>query len=343
MSSQFLSSTFRDQSVLITGGTGSFGKCMARRLLTEDLCKKVIIFSRDEWKQWEMRQSDPIFDHPKIRYFLGDVRDPERLLRAFNEVDVIIHAAALKQVPAAEYNPSEFIKTNVYGAMNVIDKAIESNVKQVIALSSDKSVNPINMYGATKLCADRLFIAANSYVGASGYPKLSVVRYGNVFGSRGSVIELWKRLLQEGAKELPVTDPRMTRFWITIEEAVDFVVACLGRMRGAEVFVPKLPSMRIQDLAEAMAPGVPLTITGIRAGEKMHEAMTTMEDAMHTREYDDHYIVIPDTYASNPEFLRGYMAGREGKLLPEGFVYSSDTNTDWLSAEKLRDMLKGLH
>lgn len=331
---------FKDKSILITGGTGSFGRAFARRLLSDDLCQKVIIFSRDEWKQWEMRQSEPIFNHPKIRYFLGDVRDSPRLARAFNEVNFVIHAAALKQVPAAEYNPSEFVKTNVQGAMNVIDEAINCGVEKVIALSTDKAVNPINLYGATKLCSDRLFVAGNSYVGAKGIPTLSVVRYGNVLGSRGSVIPYWKKMIQEGAASLPITDKRMTRFWITLEQSVDFVMDAFTRMRGGEIYVPKIPSMRIIDLAQALAPGVPHTYSGIREGEKLHELMIGIEDARHTLEFDDHFLIMPEIFRDNPETLSKFLVGRPGSLLPEDFSYGSNTNTQWLAVEELQKIIQ---
>ncbi|MCE5318930.1 MAG: SDR family NAD(P)-dependent oxidoreductase, partial [Parachlamydia sp.] len=247
-------SIFKNKSILITGGSGSFGKAFARRLLEEDECRRVIIFSRDELKQWEMRQSEPLFNSSKIRYFLGDVRDANRLERAFNDVHSIVHAAALKQVPAAEYNPSEFIKTNVLGAMNIIDAAIHCGVERIIALSTDKAVNPINLYGATKLCSDKVFIAGNSYVGSRGFPRFSVVRYGNVSGSRGSVIPHWVKLIKEGASSLPITDERMTRFWLTLDQAVSFVIKSFQEMRSGEIFVPKIPSLHIVDLAKAMAP-----------------------------------------------------------------------------------------
>lgn len=330
---------FKNKSILITGGTGSFGRTLARKLLAQSECHKVIIFSRDEWKQWEMRQSDPIFDHPKIRYFIGDVRDAGRLARAFNEVHFIVHAAALKQVPAAEYNPSEFVKTNVLGAMNVIDQAIDCAVEGVIALSTDKSVNPINLYGATKLCSDRLFVAGNAYVGARGFPKLAVVRYGNVLGSRGSVIPFWKKLLDSGAESLPITDKRMTRFWITLEQAVDFVIDSFNRMRGGEVFVPKIPSMRIEDLAEAMAPGIAHTYSGIREGEKLHELMIGVEDARHSFEYDTYYMIIPEIFSHNPDALKRFLQGRQGKQPPEDFCYASNTNTQWLTVDDLRKLI----
>lgn len=328
---------------MITGGTGSFGRTFARRLLEENECQKVIIFSRDEWKQWEMRQSDPIFNHPKIRYFLGDVRDASRLARAFKDVHFVIHAAALKQVPAAEYNPSEFVKTNVFGAMNIIDQAIDCGVEKVIALSTDKAANPINLYGATKLCSDKLFVAGNAYVGARGHPTFSVVRYGNVLGSRGSVIPLWKKMLQEGAMTLPVTDLRMTRFWITLEKSVDFVVQCFSLARGGEIFVPKIPSMKIIDLAHAVAPGMPLSVTGIREGEKVNELMIGAEDARHTLEFNNHYVIIPEIYTHNPQLLDKFLAGRPGKKLPEDFTYASDTNTEWLGVDDLRRLVNQIN
>lgn len=331
---------FKNKSILITGGTGSFGRKMAQKLLAESDCRKVVIFSRDEWKQWEMRQSLPIFDHPKIRYFLGDVRDANRLKRAFNEIDFVIHAAALKQVPAAEYNPSEFIKTNVNGAMNVIDEAINCRVEKVVALSTDKAVNPINLYGASKLCSDRLFIAANAYVGSSGKPRLSIVRYGNVLGSRGSVIPLWDNLIRSGAKALPITDERMTRFWITLDHAVDFVIQAFNDMRGGEIYVPKIPSLYLKDLASAMAPKLEKTYVGIREGEKLHELLVGQDDARHTYEYKDHYMIVPENYSCNPPFLEQYLEGRKGGKLPkEGFSFASDTNQRWLSLEELRRVL----
>ncbi len=326
---------FLNKSILITGGTGSFGRHMAHTLLEQDACQKVIIFSRDEWKQWEMRQSAPLFNHPKIRYFLGDVRDTSRMERAFNGVDIVIHAAALKQVPAAEYNPTEFVKTNVNGAINVIDAAINAGVKKVIALSSDKAVNPINLYGATKLCSDKIFVAGNAYVGARGYPNFSVVRYGNVLGSRGSLIPRWLEMIKKGATELPVTDERMTRFWLTFDHAVQFVANCAGHMQGGEIYIPKIPSMKIIDMAEAIAPGIKIKICGVRAGEKIHEMMLNAEDASHGVEYHDSFMILPYLFASDPILRERFLKGREGKPLPEGFAYTSDNNTDWLSKEKL--------
>jgi len=332
-------SIFKDQSILITGGTGSFGQAMARRLLTENQCRKVIILSRDEWKQWEMQNKDPIFRHPKIRLFLGDVRDLNRLMRAFRDVDYVIHAAALKQIPTAEINPSECIKTNVIGAMNVIDAAINSKVKKVIALSTDKAVNPANLYGATKLCSDKLFCAGNIYVGAPKTTELSVVRYGNVLGSRGSLVPYWKKLIAEGATSLPITDPRMTRFWITLDQAVDFVFRCFEDMTGGEIYVPKIPSMKILDLAQAMAPTLSHTFTGIRPGEKLHELMVSEEDARHTLEFPNAYMIIPESFYSDPALLKCFLNSRKGKPLEDNFAYRSDTNTEWLSSQDLQNFL----
>lgn len=332
-------SQFKDKTILITGGTGSFGRAMTKRLISDNGCKKVIILSRDEWKQWEMKQSEPLFSHPKMRYFLGDIRDVDRLKRAFNEVDFVIHAAALKQVPAAEYNPTEFVKTNVQGAMNVIDAAIHAGVERVIALSTDKAVNPINLYGATKLCSDKLFVAGNSYVGARGYPRFSVVRYGNVSGSRGSIIPFWKKLLAEGAESLPLTDTRMTRFWITLDQAVEFVINCFNEMRSSEIFVPKIPSIHLLDLVEAIAPGKRYTVCGIRDGEKLHELMISSDDARHTIEMKDHFIIIPEVFTHDLNLLAKFLDGREGKFTPEDFSYASNTNSQWLSIEELKALV----
>lgn len=333
-------SPFTNQTILITGGTGSFGRALTRHLLQENSCKKVIILSRDEWKQWEMRRSDPLFDTPKIRYFLGDVRDMQRLLRAFYEVDLIVHAAALKQVPAAEYNPSEFINTNINGAMNVINASIDCGVKKVIALSSDKAVNPINLYGATKLCSDKLFIAGNAYVGGRDYPKFAVVRYGNVAGSRGSIIPYWQQLIDQGAKTLPITDERMTRFWITLEETVQFVRYCFTQMRGGEIFVPKIPSINILDLAEAMAPHLAKEFCGIRPGEKLNELMISADDSRHTLELKDHYLITPELPQNNaiPK-LNSQNEIFPGTPVAADFTYASHTNTHWLSIEDIRRFL----
>lgn len=333
-------SPFKGKNVLITGGTGSFGRTFAKKLLQEDSCEKVIIFSRDEWKQWQIQQSEPIFSSAKARFFLGDIRDSERLERAFEDVDYIIHAAALKQVPAAEYNPSEFIKTNIMGAMNIINASINSGVEKIIALSTDKAVNPINLYGATKLCSDKLFVAGNVYVGAKREPKFSVVRYGNVLGSRGSVVPYWQKLIDDGAKELPITDTRMTRFWITLDQAVDFVIQSFSLMSGGEIFVPKIPSMKITDLGKAIAPDLPYKSMGIRPGEKLHELLISQEEARHTVECEDSYIIVPEFLAQTKELLSEFLGEKEAKQLPEGFYYSSEQNHEWLSTASLKDYLE---
>lgn len=328
----------KDKTVLITGGTGSFGQAMAKKLLQENLCAKVVIFSRDEWKQWEMQHSDPIFDHPNIRYFLGDVRDTQRLARAFREVHVVIHAAALKQVPAAEYNPSEFIKTNILGAMNVIDNAIERGVERVIALSTDKAVNPVNLYGATKLCSDKLFVAGNAYVGARGHPLFSAVRYGNVIGSRGSIVPLWKKMLEEGASFLSITDERMTRFWITLEQSVLFVLQCLEKMQGSEIFIPKIPSVNICDLADAVAPHLPKKISGIREGEKLHELLISSEESRYAFELDAYYVLLPPVHKRDLEERKKRLPSGAKPVLEE-FIYASNTNTEWLNSHDLKELI----
>jgi UDP-N-acetylglucosamine 4,6-dehydratase len=326
---------FRDKTVLITGGTGSFGKACAAKLLSDNIVGKVIIFSRDEWKQWHMRQSHPLFDHPKIRYFLGDIRDKDRLERAFHEVHYVIHAAALKQVPAAEYNPSEFIKTNVLGAMNIIDAAIDARVERVLALSTDKAVNPVNLYGATKLCSDKLILAANSYVGKRGIPTFSVVRYGNVLGSRGSLLPHWKELLDKGAKSLPITDVRMTRFWITLQQAVQFVIDSFEDIVGGEIFIPKSPSVRIIDLAKAFAPDIPYTLTGIRPGEKIHEVLLSQDDGRHAFDARDRYII------ASPVSGKAY-EHHKNKSTPilEDFILASNTNPLFIdSIEDIKELI----
>ncbi len=324
--------SFMEQTLLITGGTGSFGQHLAERVLKDGLFKKVIIFSRDEWKQSQMRERDPIFTHPKIRYFLGDVRDKERLQRAFQGVDVVIHAAALKQVPVAEYNPSEFVKTNILGAMNVVDAAIDQGVKLSLALSTDKAVGPNNLYGATKLCQDRIFIASNAYVGQRGYPLFAVTRYGNVAGTRGSVIPIWEKMIRDGVSSLPITDVRMTRFWITLDEAVNFVLKSLKRMQGGEIFVPKLPSVRLTDLKEAIAPHIKTEYVGLREGEKLHESLISEDEAHHTMEEKDCYTVLP--IKAFRDSLPAY--DKSQPPLPAGFAYRSDTNPDFLTTEQLK-------
>jgi len=318
-----------DKTILITGGTGSFGKQFVRRVLRDFQPRKLIVFSRDELKQFEMSQEFPESAESPIRYFLGDVRDKDRLLRAFDGVDVVVHAAALKQVPAAEYNPFEFIKTNILGAANIIDAAVDRNVKRVIALSTDKAASPINLYGATKLCSDKLFVAGNSYSGTHD-TRFGVVRYGNVVGSRGSVVPFF--LGRRGSGILPITDPRMTRFWITLEQGVAFVLKSLERMEGGELFIPKIPSMNIMDLARAIAPECRTEVVGIRRGEKLHEMMITEDDARMAWEFDDHYRITPRSDNGCAE------AG--GKRCPEGFAYSSETNTEWLTVEQLREMIE---
>ncbi|CAM3514008.1 UDP-N-acetylglucosamine 4,6-dehydratase (inverting) [Hydrogenibacillus schlegelii] len=322
-------SFLKEKTVLVTGGTGSFGQRFVATVLQESV-KKVIIFSRDELKQYEMAQS---FDDPRIRFFIGDVRDKERLYRAFDGVDIVVHAAALKQVPAAEYNPFEAVKTNIIGTQNVIDAAIDCGVEKIIALSTDKAVNPINLYGATKLASEKIFVAANAYVGERK-TRFAVVRYGNVVGSRGSVVPLFIRLKKTG--RLPITDVRMTRFWITLDQGVRFVLASLDRMHGGEIFVPKIPSMRVVDLAKAICPECEQEIIGIRPGEKIHEVLIPDDDARRTVEYDDHYVIQPDFVWWKKEYTNG------GKPVPEGFRYSSDTNREWLTVEQLRTYIAAL-
>lgn len=325
---------FNNKSILITGGTGSFGKKFIEIVLKRFAPKKVIVFSRDELKQFEMQQ---VLNAPCMRYFLGDVRDEARLKQAMYQVDYVVHAAALKQVPAAEYNPMECIKTNINGAQNVIHASIAAGVKKVIALSTDKAANPINLYGATKLASDKLFTAANNLVG-DRETRFAVVRYGNVVGSRGSVVPFFKKLIAEGAKELPVTDPRMTRFWLKLEDGVDLVLKGFRRMQGGEIFVPKIPSMRILDLAEAIAPGVPTKIVGIRPGEKLHEVMCPSDMFYETLEFKDHFVIKPSIeFGNNIDYTKN-MLGEEGHPVPDGFEYSSGTNDVFLTVAELRNM-----
>ena len=325
----------KDKTILITGGTGSFGKCFTRYVLTHYEPKKVIIYSRDEFKQWMMAEEFKEFAE-KLRFFIGDVRDGERLRRACEGVDYIIHAAALKQVPACEYNPNEAIKTNIHGAMNVIDAALDSGVHKVVALSTDKAVNPVNLYGGTKLVSDKLFVAANAYAGVKDI-NFSIVRYGNVAGSRGSVIPLFHKLIKEGARELPSTDVRMTRFWISLTQGVELVIKALAEATGGETFISRIPSFKITDLAEAMLPGCSIRETGIRPGEKLHEIMVTTEDSFTTYEYDRHFIVYPQMTWNNRQ-----QPDLSGRKVEEGFSYSSGTNTEWLSVEDIRELLKGV-
>lgn len=318
---------WNDKSVLVTGGTGPFGKKFTEVLLRDYGPRKLIIFSRDELKQHEMRTQG--FDHPSLRYFIGDVRDVNRLRRAMQGVDIVVHAAALKQVPACEYNPIEAIKTNVDGARNVIDAALDNGVSRILALSTDKAVSPVNLYGATKLCAEKLFVQSNSYAGAADI-RFSCVRYGNVVGSRGSVIPLFQRQRETGM--ITVTDARMTRFWLTLNQGVRFVIGCIERMVGGEVFIPKIPSMKILDLAEAIAPGCQIKEVGIRPGEKLHETLLSEDEARHTLDLGDIFLVQP-AYPWWQMDLAG-----AGQSLPEGFHYSSDNNAQWLTVPDLRTL-----
>ena len=321
-------------SLMITGGTGSFGRKLARVLLDRYRPRRVVVYSRDEAKQVDMAQDFAALPNSAaLRFFIGDVRDQPRLKLAMRDIDHVIHAAALKHVPVAEYNPMECVHTNILGAENVVYAALENRVKKVIALSTDKAVNPINLYGATKLASDKVFVAANNLSGRIG-TQFSVVRYGNVVGSRGSVVPLFQKLLREGAESLPITDERMTRFWITLQEGVDFVLSNLSRMRGGEIFIPKIPSMKVVDLAKCLAPGLPIRIIGIRPGEKLHEALISAEQALDTREMGDRYVVVPSL---------GFWERGESdpgmRPVDETFSYTSDNNSDWLTPEQLAGMV----
>ncbi|MBZ7930962.1 UDP-N-acetylglucosamine 4,6-dehydratase (inverting) [Campylobacter molothri] len=327
---------FNGKNILITGGTGSFGKTYTKILLQNYKPNKIIIFSRDELKQFEMAIS---FNHPCMRYFIGDVRDKERLNYAMNDVDYVIHAAAMKHVPVAEYNPMECIKTNINGAQNVIDACLENNVEKCIALSTDKACNPVNLYGATKLASDKLFVAANNIAGNKN-TKFSVARYGNVVGSRGSVVPFFKKLIKEGAKELPITDERMTRFWISLEDGVKFVLSNFEIMHGGEVFVPKIPSMKITDLAHALAPNLKTKIIGIRPGEKLHETMISSDDSHLTYEFNTYYVISPSIQFTNIKSDFSINAkGEKGQKVKDGFSYSSDNNQEWVSEKDLLDII----
>lgn len=321
-----------NKTILVTGGTGSFGHQFVNYVLKNYKPKKVIIYSRDEYKQFVMDNEYKEY-RDVLRYFIGDVRDEGRLKRAMNGVDYVVHAAALKQVPACEYNPIEAIKTNINGAVNVINASLDAGVKKVVALSTDKSVNPINLYGGTKLVSDKLFIAANSYSGENG-TIFSIVRYGNVAGSRGSVIPFFDNIIKNGGTELPITDYRMTRFWISLEEGVKLVIKALEESRGGETFISKIPSFKITDLAQAMLPGCDMPEVGIREGEKLHEIMITTEDSLHTYEYEKHFIVYPQMNFWNEEKV---IPG--GKKLEYGFSYSSGNNSQWYNVEDLKKLL----
>ncbi|WP_135076043.1 UDP-N-acetylglucosamine 4,6-dehydratase (inverting) [Terasakiella sp. SH-1] len=326
---------FNHKSILVTGGTGSFGKAFVSEVLDKADPRRLIVFSRDELKQYEMQEM--FASHDKVstlRFFIGDVRDEKRLTMAFRDVDFVIHAAALKQVPAAEYNPTECIQTNIIGAENIVHAAIACNVEKVVALSTDKAVNPVNLYGATKLASDKVFVAANNLAGREG-TRFSIVRYGNVVGSRGSVVPLFQKLLAEGAQKIPLTDPDMTRFWITLNQGVDLVVRAFNDMRGGEVFIPKIPSMKMSDMATALVPGVEQEVIGVRPGEKMHEIMISPDDARNTIELEDYYI-IKSSFAYWGQGEQGY---ENAKPVEKGFQYSSDLNTEWLDKESLLRML----
>jgi UDP-N-acetylglucosamine 4,6-dehydratase len=327
---------FDNKVILITGGTGSFGHLFAKQLLKDYTPKKIIIFSRDELKQYEMAQRPEFQGQSAMRYFIGDVRDYDRLVQAMKGVDFVIHAAALKHVPIAEYNPTECVKTNIDGAMNVTRAAMDAGVKKVMALSTDKAANPINLYGATKLASDKIFCAANNMAGEGG-TRFSVARYGNVVGSRGSVVPFFQKIINDGATELPITDERMTRFWITLEAGVDLVLKGFKRMHGGEIYVPKIPSMRVVDLAKALAPNLPHKIVGIRPGEKLHEVMVPLELGRDTVEFEDHYVVKPVgiNYGTDIDYKSNNL-GEIGEMIEGEFEYASDTNPDFLSVEDLK-------
>lgn len=325
---------FDDKSILITGGSGSFGRMYIRTILRRFRPRRLIVYSRDELKQFEMQHA---FNDPCMRFFLGDVRDRDRLIQATRGVDFIIHAAAMKQVPASEYNPTECIRTNISGAENVIAAALANDVDKVIALSTDKAASPINLYGATKLVSDKLFVAANNMAG-NHRTRFAVVRYGNVVGSRGSVLPYFQKLLAEGAEALPITDPRMTRFWISLQQGVDFVLTNFQRMQGGEIFIPKIPSIRIMDLAESIAPGLPTKEVGVRPGEKLHEVMCPADDSHLTYAFDDHYVIAPTIrfHSLDADFAYNRL-GEFGALVPTGFEYNSATNPHFLAVEEIRD------
>ena len=329
---------FKGSDILITGGTGSFGKTAIKVILKKLKPKRLIVFSRDEFKQFKMSNEIKDAEARRLRFFIGDIRDKDRLARAMNNVEYVIHAAAMKHVNACEYNPMEAIKTNVIGAENIISTSIDCKVKKVIALSTDKAANPSNLYGATKLCSDKLFIAANNLAGGNT-TKFSVVRYGNVLGSRGSVVEVFKNILKQGKSSIPITHPQMTRFWITLEQGVNFVLSSFDDMKGGEIFIPKIPSMKVTDLAKCIAPDTKQKIIGIRPGEKLHEMMITKEDASSTFEFKDRYIILPDNVFKYQN--RKYLYNKsKGKKVPENFEYISNNNKQWLNKELLLKMLK---
>ncbi len=324
------------KTVLVTGGTGSFGQAFVSHLLRDHKPAKIIIFSRDEQKQYEMKEKAPFSEAANLRFFIGDVRDLDRMVMAFRGVHVVVHAAALKHVTVAEYNPFECIRTNVHGAENVVTAAIRAGVERVIALSTDKAASPINLYGASKLASDKIFVAAKWLVGGETKPLFGVVRYGNVLGSRGSVVPFFRRLIAEGATSLPITDRRMTRFWITLNQGVDFVLSCLPLMQGGEIFVPKIPSMKVTDLANVLKPGIGIHDVGIRPGEKLHEVLLTEDDARLSLELPDRYVIRPSIFGEQRHYHR------DEKPVPEGFRYSSDHNGDWLDEKGAQLLLRQL-
>ena len=329
---------FDNKNILITGGTGSFGKKFTEIILKQYKPNKIIIFSRDELKQYEMAQE---FTNSCMRYFIGDVRDADRLKKAMKDINFVIHAAALKHVPIAEYNPMECIKTNIHGAQNVIDAALDNNVEKIIALSTDKAANPVNLYGATKLASDKLFVAANNLVGTQD-TSFSVVRYGNVIGSRGSVIPFFNKLLNDGATKLPITDIKMTRFFITLDDGVNFVLKNFQRMQGGEIFIPKIPSLKIVDLATTMAPNIPHDIIGIRPGEKLHEIMCPADDSHLTLEFDDHYVITPTITFSKARSFEKNLLNESGLSVQQGFEYNSGNNDTWITTKELEKMIKDI-
>lgn len=326
---------FDNTSILVTGGTGSFGKRFVKSVLENYDIKKIVVFSRDEQKHHDMSMEKEFCNDPRIRYFIGDVRDPDRLSLAMHDIDFVVHAAAMKHVPTAEYNPFECVQTNIHGAQNVVRACLDANVKKVMALSTDKACNPINLYGATKLASDKIFVAANNLAGGRR-TRFSVVRYGNVIGSRGSVIPFFANLIKDGSDSLPITDERMTRFWITLQQGVDFVMSNFGLMHGGEIFIPKIPSMRVTELARIMSPKAKLEFVGIRPGEKLHEMMITTDDAINTLELDDRYIIQPTMSWWNRTAYSEVAVGD----VPETFSYSSDNNSDWISDEKMHEHIK---
>lgn len=327
------------KSILVTGGTGSFGQRFVKTVLERYKIKRLVIFSRDELKQYEMQQKFSTQDYSALRYFIGDVRDEERLKMAMRDIDIVIHAAALKHVPVAEYNPSECIRTNINGAENIVSAAIANNVPQVIALSTDKAVNPINLYGASKLAADKVFVAANNLSGSNG-TKFSVVRYGNVVGSRGSVVPFFRKLIADGADFLPITDPEMTRFWVTLQQGVDFVISNLRYMKGGEIFVPKMPSMKVVDMATYLAPDLPQKVVGIRPGEKLHEMMISEDDAGSSFDIGDRFVIEPTYVFWRKDDINNGISQHEGATkVNKGFRYASNVNDDWMDGKRLEEML----